>query len=98
MHVISPKKLREFWARHSDAERPLRAWLSVLETRHYASPHEVREDFGSADFLGGWRTVFNIAGNKYRLIADVRYDLGRIYVRHVLTHAEYDRRTRDGTL
>jgi mRNA interferase HigB len=98
VHVISPKKLREFWSLHPDAERPLRSWLSVVEARRYASPHEVRQDFRSADFLGAWRTVFDIGGNKYRLVVDVRYDLGRIYVRHVLTHAEYDRRTAGGTL
>lgn len=98
MHVISPKKLREFWSLHADAERPLRAWLTVVEARRYASPHEVRQDFGSADFLGAWRTVFNIGGNKYRLVVDVRYDLGRIYVRHVLTHGEYDRLTASGKL
>jgi mRNA interferase HigB len=98
LHVISPKKLRLFWSIHPDAERPLRAWLSVVEARRYTSPHEVRSDFGGVDFLGAWRTVFIIGGNKYRLIADVRYDLGRIYIQHVLTHAEYDRRTESGTL
>ena len=93
-----PEELRQFWSVHPDAERPLRAWLTVVQSRRYASPHEVRQDFGSVDFLGAWRTVFNIGGNKYRLVVDVRYDIGRIYVRHVLTHAEYDRRTGDGTL
>lgn len=51
-----------------------------------------------ASFLGARRTVFNIAGNKYRLVVDMRYDIGRVYVRGVLTHAEYDRRSIDGTL
>jgi mRNA interferase HigB len=60
--------------------------------------HAVREDFASASFLGKWRTVFNIGGNKYRLVVDMRYDLGRIYIRHVLTHEEYTRRTQDGSL
>ncbi len=81
MHVISPKKLRRFWSIHADAERPLRAWLTVVQSRRYASPHDVRRDFGSVDFLGSWRTVFNIGGNKYRWVADVRCDSGRIYVR-----------------
>ena len=54
--------------------------------------------FPSASFLGEWRTVFNIGGNKYRLVVDMRYDLGRVYIRHVLTHAEYTRRTQEGTL
>ncbi len=98
MHVISPKKLREFRQEHPDAERPLRAWLNVVEKKLYANAHEIRADFPAADFLGSWRTIFNVAGNRYRLCVDVRHDLGRIYVRHVMTHQEYDRRTRDGTL
>lgn len=51
-----------------------------------------------AMLIGKWRTVFDIGGNKYRLVVDMRYDLGRIYIRHLLTHEEYDRRTRDGSL
>lgn len=98
MHVISPKKLREFWAKYTDAKKPLRVWLAMMEAARYTSSHDMRRYFPSADFLGRWRTVFNIRGNHYRLVVDMRYDLGRVYVRHVLTHEEYDRRTRDGTL
>jgi mRNA interferase HigB len=98
MHVVSPKKLREFWGKHAEAEIPLRTWLALVTKRRYETPHEVRDDFSSADFLGASRTVFNIGGNKYRLIVDVRYDLGRIYVRHVLTHEQYDRRSHERTL
>ena len=87
-----------FWAQvreqtHPDAERPLKIWLVIVRLKHYSGPPAVREDFASASFLGKWRTVFNIGGNKYRLVVDMRYDLGRIYIRHVLTHEEYDRRT-----
>jgi mRNA interferase HigB len=49
VHVISPKKLRQFWSVHPDAERPLRAWLTVVQSRRYAPPHEVRQDFGRVD-------------------------------------------------
>lgn len=98
MHVISPKKLRDFWTIHPEAERPLRAWVATAERKTYRTPHEVRQDFPSVDFLGNWKAVFDIGGNKFRLVVDIRYDLGRIYVRWVLTHAEYDRKGRDGTL
>ena len=98
MHVITRKRLEEFWQTYSDAERPLKAWLAIVQLKHYSGPHEVRQDFVSASFLGRWRTVFNIGGNKYRLVVDMRYDLGRIYVRSVLTHEEYTRRTREGSL
>ena len=96
MHVISTKRLRDFWQRYPDAERPLGAWDAIVRQKRYSTPHEVRQDFRHADFLGDRRVVFNIGGNKYRLVVDIRYDLGRIYVRHVLTHEEYDRRTADG--
>ena len=67
-----------------------------MRQKRYGSPHELREDFCHSDFLGDRKVVFNIGGNKCRLVMDIRYDLGRIYVRHVLTHEENDRRTAAG--
>lgn len=90
MRVISKRRLREFWELHPDAQTPLTVWYRWMLAKDYAIPTEVRRDFASASFLGGTRTVFNIGGNKYRLVVNMRYDLGRVYVRHVLTHAEYD--------
>jgi mRNA interferase HigB len=98
MHVITRSRLQEFWRRYPDAERPLRTWLAIMRMKRYTGPHEVRQDFASASFLGRWRTVFNIGGNKYRLIVDMRYDLGRVYIRSVLTHEEYTGQTRAGSL
>ena len=98
MHVITRQRLQEFWQLHPDAERPLKAWLAMVRLERYSSPSAVREDFASASFLGQWRAVFNIGGNKYRLVVDIRYDLGRISIRHVLTHEEYTRRTQAGSL
>ena len=98
MHIITQKRLQEFWRKHPDAESALRAWLTIARAKRYLGPNEVRQDFATASFLGRWRTVFNIAGNKYRLVVDMRYDLGRIYIRHVLTHQAYDQRTQAGRL
>ncbi len=98
MRIISRKPLREFAIRHADAEGPLDAWYRILKRREYQSPHELRQDFPTASFLGARRTVFNIGGNKYRLVVDMRYDLGRVYVRDVLTHEEYDRKSIDDAL
>lgn len=98
MRIISRRPLREFATKHADAAEPLDAWYRIIKGRDYDSPHELREDFPTASFLGARRTVFNIGGNKYRLVVDMRYDLGRVYVRHVLTHEEYDRRSIEGTL
>jgi len=98
VRVISRRPLKEFGDKHEGANAPLNAWYRIMKGREYRSPHELRTDFPSASFLGARRTVFNIGGNKYRLVVDMRYDLGRVYVRDVLTHEEYDRRTREGTL
>jgi mRNA interferase HigB len=98
LRIISRKALREFSEKHADARVPLDAWYRMVRGRDYESPHELRNDFPAASFLGAHRTVFNIRGNKYRLVVDMRYDLGRVYIRDVLTHAEYDRRSIEGTL
>jgi mRNA interferase HigB len=98
LRIISRKALREFGASHTDAQVPLDAWYRIVKGRGYQSPHELRQDFPTASFLGARRTVFNIGGNKYRLVVDMRYDLGRVYIRDVLTHAEYDRKSIEGTL
>ena len=90
MRVISRKKLREFWDVHADAETPLRSWLSAAKAAHWKNIAEVRHVFPHADQFGRC-TIFNIGGNRYRLIAAVHYNTAVIYVRHVLTHADYDR-------
>ena len=98
MRVISRGPFREFARRHPDARGPLDAWFTIMAEARYETPHELQETFLSASFLGAGRTVFNIGGNKYRLIVDIRDDLGLIYARSVLTHEEYDRRSSKGTL
>jgi mRNA interferase HigB len=100
MRVISRKKLVEFWEVNAEAEPPLRAWFSLMTSTRFENPHHVKQAFASVDFLGGHTTVFDIGGNKFRLVVDMRYDLdaGRVYVRHVLTHAAYDRLMRAGRL
>jgi len=98
VRIISRRPLREFAEKHADAAEPLSAWFQIIKGRNYEDPHQLREDFPTASFLGRRRTVFNIGGNKYRLVVDMRYDLGRVYVRHILTHEEYDRRSIEGTL
>ncbi len=98
LRIISRKALREFGIKHADAVGPLDAWYRIVNGREYGSPHELRVDFPTASFLGARRTVFNVGGNKYRLVVDMRYDLGRLYVRHVLVHEEYDLKSIEGTL
>jgi mRNA interferase HigB len=90
MHVIAKPALVEFWARHPDAEKPLQAWYRVVEGEVIADFNDLRRTFASADCVDGL-TVFNVGGNKYGLIAAIHYNRRKVYVRAVLTHAEYDR-------
>jgi mRNA interferase HigB len=90
MHIISEKKLREFWERRPDAEEPLRAWIRVARRARWESFAELRATYAHADVVGRL-VVFNIGGNKYRLIAAIHFNRAKVYIRHVLTHVEYDR-------
>jgi mRNA interferase HigB len=90
LHIISRKRLKETALRHPDAETALDVWFRIAKAALWQNLAEVRRTFASADAVGKW-TIFNIRGNKYRLVAEINYKSHRIYIRHVLTHAEYDR-------
>jgi mRNA interferase HigB len=84
--------LREFWlkfGRH-DAEMPLRTWVQLVRLAKWQMPTDVKSMFRSADILPNGRVVFDIGGNKYRLVAAVHYRGQRVYVRFIGTHAQYD--------
>ena len=89
MHVISKKKLREFWEKHAKAQAPLEAWFRIAQVEEWESFSDVQKTLRTADQVGKF-TVFNIGGNKYRLIAAIHFNRGKLFVRHMLTHAEYD--------
>ena len=91
MHVISKKKLREFWGVHAKAKSPLETWYQVAKHAAWESFADLRKTFPTADRVGRF-VVFDIGGNKYRLIAAIHFNRGKLFVRHVLTHAEYDER------
>lgn len=93
MRVISQKVLRDFWRRHPDAESPLREWFKAALAARWRNLVDVRSLYPHADAVRcrhGVLTVFNIGGNKYRLIVRIRYEWQLVNVRGVLTHAEYD--------
>ena len=90
MHVITRKRLKEFSARQPEADAPLRVWYAIVSRTSFNSFAELKRVFRSADKIGKF-TVFNIGGNKFRLIAAIHYNRGKLYVRNVLTHADYDR-------
>ncbi|MBO0699586.1 MAG: type II toxin-antitoxin system HigB family toxin [Zavarzinella sp.] len=89
MHVISKRKLRDFWERHPRAQSALEAWYQVAKHAEWETFADVRQTFNAADQVGRF-TVFDIGGNKYRLIAVIHFNRGKLFVRDVLTHAEYD--------
>jgi mRNA interferase HigB len=89
MHIITRKRLNEFGARHPDARPSLEQWYRLMKSGSYASFVDLRATFPSADQVGRL-TVFNIGGNRVRLIAAIHYNRQRVYIRAVLTHAEYD--------
>lgn len=94
MRVISKKALREFSRTHPNAEVSLNTWFKRMRNATFESFSKLREVFPSADRIvvrDREFTIFNISGNKFRLIAAVHYESQTVYVRHVLTHAEYDR-------
>jgi mRNA interferase HigB len=89
MHVITRKRLNDFAAQHPDTKSALANWYRLAKERNFSSFAELRHSFPSADRVGKL-TVFNIGGNRVRLVAAVHYNRGKIYIRAVLTHAEYD--------
>jgi mRNA interferase HigB len=89
MHVISKKKLRKFWEQNPKAKSPLEAWYQIVKHAEWGNFAAVRQTFNTADAVGRF-VVFDIGGNKYRLIAVIHFNRGKLFVRHVLTHAEYD--------
>jgi mRNA interferase HigB len=89
MHIITRKRLNEFAERHPDTKLALLRWYRLVKRGTFTSFAELRATFPSADQVGKY-TVFNIGGNKARLIAAVHYNRQKLYIRAVLTHREYD--------
>ncbi len=91
MHVISKKTLKTFWEEYPDSEDALTAWFNTMRDGKFTTFHELKtKAFGTADRVGK-KIVFNIGGNKYRLIAVIHFDRQKAFIRNVLTHKEYDK-------
>ena len=93
MRVIAKRTLREFWEvpKYADAKAPLEAWHSEAIKARWHSPKDIKEQFRSASILKSNRVVFNIAGNKYRLVVAMDYDRQACFVKFIGTHYQYDR-------
>ncbi|CAM5779576.1 type II toxin-antitoxin system HigB family toxin [Ottowia pentelensis] len=90
MRVISNSALRAFIARHPQAEAPLQGWRRVIEKNRFAHCAELKAAFNAVDKVGEL-VVFDIGGNKYRLIAYIRFEAQVLYIKAVLTHQDYDK-------
>ncbi|MCF2145507.1 type II toxin-antitoxin system HigB family toxin [Desmonostoc muscorum LEGE 12446] len=90
MHIISFRILREYAEKHADCQEVLSNWYKVATKAKWSNLVEVQQVFPKAEAVGNF-TVFNIKGNKYRLIVSIDYEGQLIYIKYILTHAEYDK-------
>jgi mRNA interferase HigB len=90
MHIMSRKRLLPFSQKHPDAFTPLDIWYRIAKAAKWQHLEQVKQSFPKAEAVGNF-TVFNIKGNSYRLIVSIDYEAQIIYVKYVLTHAEYDK-------
>ncbi len=92
MQVIAKRTLREFWLSHPAAEAPLKLWYARAARANWTRPSDLRGQFGATvDFVAGNRAIFDIGGNKYRLVVKIDYSVGLVLIRFVGVHAAYDR-------
>ncbi|WP_377295290.1 type II toxin-antitoxin system HigB family toxin [Rhizobium sp. SG2393] len=92
MQIVAKATLRRFWTKHSQSEMPLRTWYATVSAAEWASPADLKGVFGkTVDFVGDDRVIFDIAGNKYRLVVHVSYPFKRVLVKFIGTHGEHDK-------
>ena len=91
LRVIAKRTLRDFWTKHADSEQQLTAWYREAEKSGFKNLNELKTEYPSASILKNNRVVFNIKGNKYRLIVKFNFEYQICWIRFVGTHAEYDK-------
>ena len=91
MRVIAKRALREFWERHSSAKQPLLSWYKAAQIASWKNSAQLKKQFASASIINSTRVVFNIGGNKYRLVCIVHFNKQIVFIRFVGTHKEYDK-------
>jgi mRNA interferase HigB len=91
MRIIKRKTLSDYWEKHKDIKSALQAWYIETKVATWKSSNEIIKSFPYADPIGDNRIVFNIKGNRYRLIVKIHYNTGILFIRFIGTHAEYDK-------
>ena len=90
MRVIALRRLRGFCEQHPEAEDALLAWYHDVKTAHWRTPADIKAIYRNASFAGSNRVIFNIKGNRYRVVVAVQYEQGIVYIRFIGTHEAYD--------
>ena len=91
MRVIAKRILREFWENYSDSEDQLKTWYKEAAKANWKSPGDIKNEYPKASILKAGRVVFNICGNKYRLIVQINYLRQWFFIRFIGTHTDYDK-------
>jgi mRNA interferase HigB len=92
MQIVALRILKQFWEIHAQAEMPLRAWYANASEAILATPQDIKNEYGATvDFVGDNRIIFDIGGNKYRLIVHVSYLYERVLIKFISTHRDYDK-------
>ncbi len=89
VHVISQKKLRDYYNKHKETKSQLEAWYREAINADWNNPQEIKEKYASASIIRDNRVVFNIKGNKYRLVTKINYQMKKVFIRFIGTHKEY---------
>jgi mRNA interferase HigB len=90
MRVLAKRILREFWGKHPDSEQQLKSWYKEAVKADWKNPAEIKAEYSKASILKSGRVVFNICGNKYRLIVEINYLRKWVFIRFIGTHKDYD--------
>lgn len=98
MILIGKKLIAAFGISHPQSRKPLAVWEGIIKQTNYGGFNELKLTFPSADYVYGQYTIFNIGGNKYRLISEINYSAGVVGVKRIWTHAEYSMKTNEDAL
>jgi mRNA interferase HigB len=90
MRVITNKRLKDYWQREPAVKGALQAWYAEAKAGEWKTPADIKAKFGAASILQSGRVVFNLCGNRYRLVVRINYRFAMVYIRFIGTHAEYD--------
>lgn len=91
MEILNSRLIKQFIQKHTDAETPLKDWVTKASAARWNNNSDIHKTFNSAEHLGSQKYIFNIGGNNFRMVAMVWIDNKRIYILKLMTHAEYDK-------